>query len=119
MIVINKDFENNITAVTLREFQTEESECFLFVFKNVFTGEIIRANLQDVSTAKKRSNIFCIPGNLFTLTGFYNYSVYQNPDSKETEDGLKCMERGRAKIVSNPILTKVFTFDVITRKVYG
>jgi hypothetical protein len=119
MVVINKDIDSNLIAVTLREYQSTETDIFLFVFINGFTNEKVRINLTDVSHNKDRSNMFCVPGDHFSRTGFYTYAVFENPDEAESEEGLRCVETGKAKVIKNISPTKAYSFDVKTRNVYG
>lgn len=117
MIVINKDIEFNRVALTLRENQSEETNYLLFVFRNDLTQEEIIITLEDQSTIKQRANIFCVPGDIFTLTGFYHYSVFENPHQEGSGEGLKLIECGKCKVVSNGIPNKAYHTEIIN-KVY-
>ncbi|MGN6439067.1 MAG: hypothetical protein ACTHMM_21165 [Agriterribacter sp.] len=121
MIVINKDSINNKIALSLRQFQTEECENFLFVFRNDFTNTSFTANLEDVSVSKERSNIFCVPGSLFEdeLAGSWHFTVYQNPDDVEDPEGLRCVGRGMLIITETAEPIKVYSNERTTNSVYN
>jgi hypothetical protein len=121
MIVINKNSDNNKIALSLRQSQTAESSNFLFVFTNDFTKQSFTANLEDVSTFKERSNIFCIDGSLFDAvqSGSWHYRVYQNPDDASEIDGLKCVGADLMILTENAEPTKAYNSERKINSVYG
>lgn len=119
MIVINKDSGTNKIALELRQFQTVETDTFLFEFTNDFTRESFQVNLEDVSTYKQRSNIFCIDGSLFSLAGSWHFAVYQNPDEETETTNLKMVGYGMLKVTQNSIPIEAYTNQQTINPVYN
>lgn len=119
MLVLYKGIVNKI-VVTLREFQSRESENFLFVFINDTTNEKIKVNLTDVSQTKMRCNEFCITTELMEnfRPGFHHYMIYQNENGADTPEGLTLCEAGRLKVVTYAPVSAYETEKIIT-PVYG
>ena len=87
-------------VLTLAEKTTISNANYLIVFKHITNKVTVRKvllNSSDLSTHKTRYNEFAFTTNLFTIPGQYNYKVYEQASTTNTnETGLTEVENGKA-----------------------
>ncbi len=108
--------------LTLTEKQLLTNPNYLFVFTNRSSNveiKFILLNAADISLYKDRYNKFSITTNTYfntALNGQYNYQVYEQTSSSNTNpSGLNMIESGIMDLVGTPFnFTEYSTTDTYT-----
>lgn len=124
MFLIIEKSQNNSICLTLKEKANDNyPEIFLFRFVNEQSRKEYYCNLTDLSTTKKRFNLFNLyEGTSITLPlGDYQYFVYQMEITGENNYNLGFLcEQGKAKVKSNvETITPTFTNTTTIKNIYG
>jgi len=130
MILIFQDTLNQNIVVTLAEKKRNITNKYLLVFTNEVSKVSFYCVVTDVSTSQYRYNKFCISHKFGTvdpmagevnmhLEGFYNYSVYENPNGVLLPDGLNLVETGKMKCIGSKKVAINFTPTNKTKKVFS
>ena len=96
--------EDKDLIVTLNEKRTLDNGCYLFVFENVTTRDIVTKIFsfsEDESDYPERFNSFPLSSTVFQdeNTGDWRYKVYEQSSSTNTDPtGLTEVERGIMKL---------------------
>lgn len=109
MILLFKQCINQV-IVTLAEKKLENTDIYLVEFISSQGNEKFYTIAQDTSDWQERYQRFCIThvtGDTTSgltevnmqLEGFYEYNIYENPDSLLIPDGLNLVETGRMKLI--------------------
>lgn len=114
--------QNNSICLTLTEKANENyPEIWLFRFVNEQSKKEYYCNLTDLSTTKKRFNLFNLyEGTSITLPlGDYQYFVYQMEveDEENYNLGILC-EQGKARVKTDSIPIPTFTQTTTIKQIY-
>ncbi len=114
--------QNNSICLTLNEKMNDNyPETWLFRFVNEQSKKEYYCNLTDLSTSKKRFNLFNLyEGTSITLPlGDYTYFVYQMEieDEENYTLGFLC-EQGKARVKTDSTPTPTFTQTTTIKNIY-
>ena len=114
--------QNNSICLTLKEKMNDNyPEIWLFRFVNEQSKKEYYCNLTDLSTTKKRFNLFNLyEGTSITLPlGDYQYFVYQMEIEGEENYtlGFLC-EQGKARVKTNSTPIPTFTQTTTIKNIY-
>ena len=114
--------QNNSICLTLNEkMNVNYPETWLFRFVNEQSKKEYYCNLTDLSTSKKRFNLFNLyEGTSITLPlGDYTYYVYQMEieDEENYELGFLC-EQGKARVKTDSTPIPTFTQTTTIKNIY-
>jgi len=114
--------QNNSICLTLTEKANENyPEIWLFRFVNEQSKKEYYCNLTDLSTTKKRFNLFNLyEGTSVTLPlGDYTYYVYQMEIVEEENYNLGILcEQGKARVKTNSTPIPTFTQTTTIKNIY-
>ena len=115
--------QNNSICLTLTEKANDNyPEIWLFRFVNEQSKKEYYCNLTDLSTAKKRFNLFNLyEGTSVTLPlGEYQYFVYQMEITGEENYNLGFLcEQGKARVKTDSTAIPTFTQTTTIKNIYG
>ena len=122
MFFLIEKSQNNSICLTLTEKANENyPEIFLFRFVNEQSRKEYYCNLTDLSTTKKRFNLFNLyEGTSITLPlGDYQYFVYQMEveDEENYNLGILC-EQGKARVKTDSTAIPTFTQTTTIKNIY-
>ena len=114
--------QNNSICLTLKEKANDNyPEIWLFRFVNEQSKKEYYCNLTDLSTTKKRFNLFNLyEGTSITLPlGEYQYFVYQMEveDEENYNLGILC-EQGKARVKTDSTAIPTFTQTTTIKNIY-
>ena len=114
--------QNNSICLTLKEKANDNyPEIWLFRFVNEQSKKEYYCNLTDLSTTKKRFNLFNLyEGTSITLPlGDYQYFVYQMEveDEENYNLGILC-EQGKARVKTDSTAIPTFTQTTTIKNIY-
>jgi len=114
--------QNNSICLTLKEKMNDNyPEIWLFRFVNEQSKKEYYCNLTDLSTSKKRFNLFNLyEGTSITLPlGDYQYYVYQMEveDEENYNLGFLC-EQGKARVKTDSVAIPTFTQTTTIKNIY-
>ena len=114
--------QNNSICLTLTEKANDNyPEIWLFRFVNEQSKKEYYCNLTDLSTTKKRFNLFNLyEGTSITLPlGDYQYFVYQMEveDEENYNLGILC-EQGKARVKTDSTAIPTFTQTTTIKNIY-
>lgn len=114
--------QNNSICLTLTEKANDNyPETWLFRFVNEQSKKEYYCNLTDLSTTKKRFNLFNLyEGTSITLPlGEYQYFVYQMEveDEENYNLGFLC-EQGKARVKTDSTTIPTFTQTTTIKNIY-
>ena len=114
--------QNNSICLTLKEKMNDNyPEIWLFRFVNEQSKKEYYCNLTDLSTTKKRFNLFNLyEGTSITLPlGDYQYFVYQMEveDEENYNLGILC-EQGKARVKTDSTAIPTFTQTTTIKNIY-
>lgn len=114
--------QNNSICLTLKEKANDNyPEIWLFRFVNEQSKKEYYCNLTDLSTTKKRFNLFNLyEGTSITLPlGDYQYFVYQMEvtDEENYNLGFLC-EQGKARVKTDSTAIPTFTQTTTIKNIY-
>lgn len=122
MFVLLQKSQNNQICLTLTEKSNENfPEIWLFRFVNEQSNKEYFCNLTDLSTSKKRFNLFNLyEGTDLTLPlGDYYYYVYQMEVANEENYNLGILcEQGKARVEGIEATEPTFNDTTTIRNVY-
>ena len=114
--------QNNSICLTLNEKMNDNyPEIFLFRFVNEQSKKEYFCNLTDLSTTKKRFNLFNLyEGTSITLPlGDYQYYVYQMEITGEENYNLGFLcEQGKARVKTDSVAIPTFTQTTTIKNIY-
>ena len=114
--------QNNSICLTLKEKANDNyPEIWLFRFVNEQSKKEYYCNLTDLSTTKKRFNLFNLyEGTSITLPlGEYQYFVYQMEVTGEENYNLGFLcEQGQARVKTNSTPIPTFTQTTTIKNIY-
>ena len=114
--------QNNSICLTLKEKANDNyPEIWLFRFVNEQSKKEYYCNLTDLSTTKKRFNLFNLyEGTSITLPlGEYQYFVYQMEVTGEENYNLGFLcEQGKARVKTNSTPIPTFTQTTTIKNIY-
>ena len=114
--------QNNSICLTLTEKANDNyPEIWLFRFVNEQSKKEYYCNLTDLSTTKKRFNLFNLyEGTSITLPlGDYQYFVYQMEITGENNYNLGFLcEQGKARVKTDSVAIPTFTQTTTIKQVY-
>ena len=114
--------QNNSICLTLKEKANDNyPEIWLFRFVNEQSKKEYYCNLTDLSTTKKRFNLFNLyEGTSVTLPlGEYQYFVYQMEVTGEENYNLGFLcEQGKARVKTDSTAIPTFTQTTTIKQVY-
>ena len=114
--------QNNSICLTLKEKANDNyPEIWLFRFVNEQSKKEYYCNLTDLSTTKKRFNLFNLyEGTSITLPlGEYQYFVYQMEVTGEENYNLGFLcEQGKARVKTASIAIPTFTQTTTIKNIY-
>ena len=115
--------QNNSICLTLNEKMNDNyPEIWLFRFVNEQSKKEYFCNLTDLSTTKKRFNLFNLyEGTSITLPlGDYQYYVYQMEITGEENYNLGFLcEQGKARVKTDSVAIPTFTQTTTIKNIYG
>lgn len=115
--------QNNSICLTLKEKANDNyPEIWLFRFVNEQSKKEYYCNLTDLSTTKKRFNLFNLyEGASITLPlGEYQYFVYQMEVTGEVNYNLGILcEQGKARVKTDSTAIPTFTQTTTIKNIYG
>ncbi len=115
--------QNNSICLTLKEKMNDNyPEIWLFRFVNEQSKKEYFCNLTDLSTTKKRFNLFNLyEGTSITLPlGDYQYYVYQMEITGEENYNLGFLcEQGKARVKTDSVAIPTFTQTTTIKNIYG
>lgn len=115
--------QNNSICLTLTEKANDNyPEIWLFRFVNEQSKKEYYCNLTDLSTTKKRFNLFNLyEGTSITLPlGEYQYFVYQMEITGEENYNLGFLcEQGKARVKTDSTAIPTFTQTTTIKNIYG
>lgn len=122
MFFLIEKSQNNSICLTLNEKMNDNyPEIWLFRFVNEQSKKEYYCNLTDLSTSKKRFNLFNLyEGTSITLPlGDYNYYVYQMEveDEENYTLGFLC-EQGKARVKTDSTPIPTFTQTTTIKNIY-
>ncbi len=114
--------QNNSICLTLKEKMNDNyPEIWLFRFVNEQSKKEYFLNLNDLSTTKKRFNLFNLyEGTSITLPlGDYTYYVYQMEITGEENYNLGFLcEQGKARVKTDSVAIPTFTQTTTIKNIY-
>ena len=114
--------QNNSICLTLKEKMNDNyPEIWLFRFVNEQSKKEYYCNLTDLSTTKKRFNLFNLyEGTSITLPlGDYQYFVYQMEVTGEENYNLGFLcEQGKARVKTDSTVIPTFTQTTTIKNIY-
>lgn len=114
--------QNNSICLTLKEKANDNyPEIWLFRFVNEQSKKEYYCNLTDLSTTKKRFNLFNLyEGTSITLPlGDYQYFVYQMEVTGEENYNLGFIcEQGKARVKTDSTVIPTFTQTTTIKNIY-
>lgn len=114
--------QNNSICLTLKEKMNENyPDIWLFRFVNEQSKKEYYCNLTDLSTTKKRFNLFNLyEGTSVTLPlGEYQYFVYQMEITGENNYNLGFLcEQGKARVKTDSTAIPTFTQTTTIKNIY-
>ena len=114
--------QNNSICLTLKEKANDNyPEIWLFRFVNEQSKKEYYCNLTDLSTTKKRFNLFNLyEGTSVTLPlGEYQYFVYQMEVTGEENYNLGFLcEQGKARVKTDSTAIPTFTQTTTIKNIY-
>lgn len=114
--------QNNSICLTLKEKMNDNyPEIWLFRFVNEQSKKEYFCNLTDLSTTKKRFNLFNLyEGTSITLPlGDYQYFVYQMEVTGEENYNLGFLcEQGKARVKTDSVAIPTFTQTTTIKNIY-
>ena len=114
--------QNNSICLTLTEKANDNyPDIWLFRFVNEQSKKEYYCNLTDLSTTKKRFNLFNLyEGTSITLPlGDYQYFVYQMEITGENNYNLGFLcEQGKARVKTDSVAIPTFTQTTTIKQVY-
>ena len=114
--------QNNSICLTLKEKMNDNyPEIWLFRFVNEQSKKEYFCNLTDLSTTKKRFNLFNLyEGTSVTLPlGDYQYYVYQMEITGEENYNLGFLcEQGKARVKTDSVAIPTFTQTTTIKNIY-
>ena len=114
--------QNNSICLTLTEKANDNyPEIWLFRFVNEQSKKEYYCNLTDLSTTKKRFNLFNLyEGTSITLPlGEYQYFVYQMEVTGEENYNLGFLcEQGKARVKTDSVAIPTFTQTTTIKNIY-
>ena len=114
--------QNNSICLTLKEKANDNyPEIWLFRFVNEQSKKEYYCNLTDLSTTKKRFNLFNLyEGTSVTLPlGDYQYFVYQMEVTGEENYNLGFLcEQGKARVKTDSTAIPTFTQTTTIKNIY-
>jgi len=114
--------QNNSICLTLKEKMNDNyPEIWLFRFVNEQSKKEYFCNLTDLSTTKKRFNLFNLyEGTSITLPlGDYQYYVYQMEITGEENYNLGFLcEQGKARVKTDSVAIPTFTQTTTIKNIY-
>ena len=114
--------QNNSICLTLKEKANDNyPEIWLFRFVNEQSKKEYYCNLTDLSTTKKRFNLFNLyEGTNITLPlGEYQYFVYQMEVTGEENYNLGILcEQGKARVKTDSVAIPTFTQTTTIKNIY-
>ena len=114
--------QNNSICLTLTEKANDNyPEIWLFRFVNEQSKKEYYCNLTDLSTTKKRFNLFNLyEGTSITLPlGDYQYFVYQMEVTGEENYNLGILcEQGKARVKTDSVAIPTFTQTTTIKNIY-
>jgi len=114
--------QNNSICLTLNEKMNDNyPEIWLFRFVNEQSKKEYFCNLNDLSTTKKRFNLFNLyEGTSITLPlGDYQYYVYQMEITGEENYNLGFLcEQGKARVKTDSVAIPTFTQTTTIKNIY-
>lgn len=114
--------QNNSICLTLKEKANDNyPEIWLFRFVNEQSKKEYYCNLTDLSTTKKRFNLFNLyEGTSITLPlGDYQYFVYQMEITGENNYNLGFLcEQGKARVKTDSTVIPTFTQTTTIKNIY-
>ena len=114
--------QNNSICLTLKEKMNDNyPEKWLFRFVNEQSKKEYYCNLTDLSTTKKRFNLFNLyEGTSVTLPlGDYTYFVYQMEIVEEENYNLGILcEQGKARVKTDSTAIPTFTQTTTIKNIY-
>jgi hypothetical protein len=120
--LVEKNNNNSICLTLNEKMNVNYPETWLFRFVNEQSKKEYYCNLTDLSTSKKRFNLFNLyEGTSITLpVGEYMYYVYQMEIENENNYNLGFLcEQGKAKVKSNvATVIPTFTQTTIIKQIY-
>lgn len=122
MFFLIEKSQNNSICLTLKEKMNDNyPEIWLFRFVNEQSKKEYYCNLTDLSTSKKRFNLFNLyEGTSITLPlGDYSYYVYQMEieDEENYTLGFLC-EQGKARVKTDSTPIPTFTQTTTIKNIY-
>ena len=122
MFFLIEKSQNNSICLTLKEKANDNyPEIWLFRFVNEQSKKEYYCNLTDLSTTKKRFNLFNLyEGTSVTLPlGDYQYFVYQMEITGEENYNLGFLcEQGKARVKTDSTAIPTFTQTTTIKQVY-
>ncbi len=122
MFFLIEKSQNNSICLTLKEKMNDNyPEIFLFRFVNEQSKKEYFCNLTDLSTTKKRFNLFNLyEGTSITLPlGDYQYYVYQMEITGEENYNLGFLcEQGKARVKTDSVAIPTFTQTTTIKNIY-
>ena len=122
MFFLIEKSQNNSICLTLKEKANDNyPEIWLFRFVNEQSKKEYYCNLTDLSTTKKRFNLFYLyEGTSVTLPlGDYQYFVYQMEITGEENYNLGFLcEQGKARVKTDSTAIPTFTQTTTIKQVY-
>ena len=123
MFFLIEKSQNNSICLTLKEKMNDNyPEIWLFRFVNEQSKKEYFCNLTDLSTTKKRFNLFNLyEGTSITLPlGDYQYYVYQMEITGEENYNLGFLcEQGKARVKTDSVAIPTFTQTTTIKNIYG
>ena len=122
MFFLIEKSQNNSICLTLKEKMNDNyPEIWLFRFVNEQSKKEYFCNLTDLSTTKKRFNLFNLyEGTSVTLPlGDYQYYVYQMEITGEENYNLGFLcEQGKARVKTDSVAIPTFTQTTTIKNIY-
>ena len=122
MFFLIEKSQNNSICLTLKEKMNDNyPEIWLFRFVNEQSKKEYFCNLTDLSTTKKRFNLFNLyEGTSITLPlGDYQYYVYQMEITGEENYNLGFLcEQGKARVKTDSVAIPTFTQTTTIKNIY-
>ena len=122
MFFLIEKSQNNSICLTLTEKANDNyPEIWLFRFVNEQSKKEYYCNLTDLSTTKKRFNLFNLyEGTSITLPlGDYQYFVYQMEITGENNYNLGFLcEQGKARVKTDSVAIPTFTQTTTIKQIY-
>ena len=119
--LIEKNQNNSICLTLTEKANKNYPEIWLFRFVNEQSKKEYYCNLTDLSTTKKRFNLFNLyEGTSITLPlGDYQYFVYQMEITGEENYNLGVLcEQGKARVKTNLTAITTFTQTTTIKNIY-